>query len=231
MPIFRLGQSHHFPPTELAEPNGLLAVGGDLQPARILTAYRQGIFPWYSDDQPILWWFLSPRLVLYPAELRIARRLARTVRQAPFHITFDQAFADVIAACASSRRSTGEGTWITTEMATAYTALHQLGYAHSGECWQNDQLVGGLYGIRLDRVFFGESMFTKVTDASKIAFVTLINQLVELGVELIDCQMTTPHLQRFGAREISGRAFQEHLRQLIQTTEPDGKWIYDKSSD
>ena len=231
MPIFRLAEEHTFPPPELAEPNGLLAVGGDLQPARLVAAYRLGIFPWYSDHQPILWWFPTPRLVLYPSELHISRRLARTIRQAPFDLAFDTAMADVIAACAGSRRSTGNGTWITTEMAAAYTALHHLGYAHSVECRQNGRLVGGLYGIRLDRVFFGESMFTKETDASKIALVTLSNHLIELGVELIDCQMTTPHLQRLGAKEISGKTFQQHLRQLIQITDPDGKWIYEKDSD
>jgi leucyl/phenylalanyl-tRNA---protein transferase len=231
MPVFHLTRYISFPPPELADENGLLAFGGDLQPQRLITAYRHGIFPWYTENDPILWWFPSPRLVLYPAELKIPRRLSRTMRQNPFRVTCDQAFAEVIAACADTRKLADKGTWITAEMQAAYTELHRLGYAHSVECWQGDLLAGGLYGIRLDQVFFGESMFTKVTDASKIALICLVRQLTTLNIKLIDCQMTTQHLQRFGAREITGSTFQQQLQRLIRTTEPDGNWIYEKVSD
>lgn len=231
MPVFRLDKRTAFPPPELAEENGLLAFGGDLRPETLVAAYRHGIFPWYSENEPILWWCLSPRLVLYPTELKISRRLARTMRRKPFRITCDQDFAAVIAACANTRKGQDKETWITAEMQAAYRELHQLGYAHSVECWQGDFLAGGLYGIRLDQVFYGESMFTKVTDASKIALVCLVQHLIKNNVRLIDCQMTTQHLQRFGAREITGSVFQQHLQQLIQTLEPDGKWTYEKTSD
>ncbi len=228
MPVFQLTEQPFFPPPELAEENGLLAIGGDLRPARLIAAYRQGIFPWYSEDDPLLWWFTSPRLVLIPKELHISRRLGRKLKQQPFRVTYDLAFGDVILGCASSKRATGEGTWIVPEMQSAYLQMHNLGYAHSVECWQGDTLVGGLYGLRLDRVFFGESMFTRVSDASKFAMVALARYLIHTGVQLIDCQMTTQHLLHFGAREISGASFRQLLRKLIQKTTPDGKWSHDK---
>lgn len=224
MPVFRLPDEILFPHPMLAESSGLLAVGGDLSPERLIAAYQNGIFPWYSEGDPLLWWFTAPRLVLFPSELHVSRRLARTIRQQRFTVCFDHDFARVINACGSSRAAKGEDTWITKEMRQAYIRLHELGYAHSVECWQGDNLVGGLYGLRLDRVFFGESMFTRISNGSKVAFVALVHQLEMLGVKLIDCQMTTGHLLRFGARELDGNAFIGQLDQLIHTTSPDGKW-------
>ena len=224
MPIYRLAHKVDFPPVMFAEPDGLLAVGGDLRPERLIDAYRQGIFPWYGEGEPILWWFISPRLVLYPKELHIARRLRRTLRRPPFQVRFDTAFAAVIDQCAASRLGVGEKTWITGAMRRAYTDMHRLGYAHSVECWRDGRLAGGLYGLRLDRVFFGESMFSLEDDASKIAFVSLVEKAVALGIHLIDCQTTTAHLQRFGAREIDGTLFSRHLREWVGSTLPDGVW-------
>jgi len=224
MPVYRLTHKIGFPPVEWAEPGGLLAVGGDLRPERLIAAYCEGIFPWYGEGEPILWWFISPRLVLYPAELHIARRLGRTLRQSPFQVRFDTAFAEVIGQCASSRIKAGRATWITEAMRRAYIDMHHLGYAHSVECWRDDHLVGGLYGLRLDRVFFGESMFSRENDASKIAFVALARRAMALGIQLIDCQTTTAHLQRFGAREIDGALFARHLREWVASTVPDGAW-------
>jgi len=224
MPVFQLPEQILFPHPSLAEESGLLAVGGDLSPERLIAAYRSGIFPWYSDGDPLLWWFTSPRLVLFPDELIVPKRLARTIRQQRFTIRFDHDFPMVITDCGKSRIEDGEGTWITDEMRQAYIQLHRLGYAHSVECWQGDIMAGGLYGLRLGKVFFGESMFTRITDASKVAFVTLVHHLRKVGVELIDCQMTTGHLLRFGAREIEGKEFLRLLGQLIQSTSPDGMW-------
>ncbi|MDR0478029.1 MAG: leucyl/phenylalanyl-tRNA--protein transferase [Desulfobulbaceae bacterium] len=224
MPIYKLVPDILFPPVTLAEASGLLAVGGDLRPERLIAAYRQGIFPWYSEGEPILWWFISPRLVLYPEELHIARRLRRTLRRPPFRVRFDTAFAAVIGQCASSRLKTGQATWITEAMRCAYSEMHRLGYAHSVECWLDDRLVGGLYGLRLGRVFFGESMFSLEDDASKIAFVALVERAMALGIRLIDCQTTTAHLQRFGAREIDGALFSQDLRKWVDSTLPDETW-------
>lgn len=224
MPVFRLPEEIIFPHPMLAESSGLLAVGGDLSQERLIAAYRNGIFPWYSDGEPILWWFTAPRLVLFPEELHIPRRLGRTIRQGRYSIRLDHDFAGVISACGKGRTAQGEETWITEDMRTAYIRLHELGFAHSVECWQDEMLIGGLYGIRLDKVFFGESMFTRQTNGSKLAFVALVNHLSQLGVELIDCQMTTDHLLRFGARELDGDTFHDQLARLIQTTSPDGKW-------
>ncbi|MDR3089082.1 MAG: leucyl/phenylalanyl-tRNA--protein transferase [Desulfobulbaceae bacterium] len=224
MPIYRLSRTISFPPPELAEADGLLAIGGDLRPERLVAAYRQGIFPWYSQGGPILWWFISPRLVLYPEELHISRRLGRVLRHTPFQVRFDTAFAEVIGQCATTRRASGQGTWITAAMRLAYGEMRRLGYAHSVECWQGDHLVGGLYGLRLDRVFFGESMFSLVDDASKIAFAALVARAKALGIRLIDCQTTTAHLLRFGAREIDGALFAAHLREWVAHTNPDGAW-------
>ncbi|MFV0436953.1 MAG: leucyl/phenylalanyl-tRNA--protein transferase [Desulfopila sp.] len=228
MPVFQLHNEIVFPHPSLAESNGLLAVGGDLSPQRLITAYRHGIFPWYSDGEPLLWWFTSPRLVLFPPELVVAKRLARTIRQQRFTVRFDSDFARVIDDCAQTRSANGEGTWITREMQTAYLRLHQLGFVHSVECWQGETLAGGLYGLRLDRVFFGESMFTRVTDASKVALVALVNYLQRRGVVMIDCQMTTAHLLRFGAREIQGKRFLGLLEENIQKISPDGRWSNDE---
>jgi leucyl/phenylalanyl-tRNA---protein transferase len=192
-----------FPPVEqaLREPDGLLAVGGDLQPGRLLEAYRQGIFPWYSAGQPILWWSPNPRTVLQPAELKVSRSLRRTLAREIFHITCDRAFTRVLAACAAPRPGQ-DGTWLTPEMQTAYRRLHAAGHAHSLEAWVGDELVGGLYGLAIGRVFFGESMFSRCSDASKVAFVHLVRALDAAGFALIDCQVHTDHLASLGARPI-----------------------------
>jgi leucyl/phenylalanyl-tRNA--protein transferase len=206
-----------FPDVELAlrDPDGLLAVGGDLSQRRLLAAYRRGIFPWYSDQQPILWWSPDPRSVLFPQELHISRSLRKTLRQERFRVTFDQCFTQVIAACAGPRE-TQAGTWITEEMQLAYIDLHRAGYAHSVEAWHGEQLVGGLYGVALGRVFFGESMFARQTDASKVAFVTLVELLRLAGYALIDCQVETRHLDSLGARNIPRREFVRLLDEYVE---------------
>lgn len=190
----------------LHEPNGLLAVGGDLSPNRLLCAYRRGIFPWFSEGDPVLWWSPDPRTVLFPDKLKISRSLRKTLRRGTFRVTMDQAFAAVIQGCAAPRKD-GHGTWITTNMHDAYVHLHELGHAHSVECWDRDTLVGGLYGVSLGRVFFGESMFSRATDASKVALV----YLCERGYRMIDCQLANPHLQRLGAIDVRRAAFARFL--------------------
>ncbi len=190
----------------LREPDGLLAVGGCLSQARLLNAYRHGIFPWYNPGEPILWWSPDPRLVLFPDKLLISRSLGKTLRKNKFSVTFDQVFDDVIAACADPRKDSA-GTWITSAIDAAYKQLHQAGFAHSVETWLDGELVGGLYGVALGQVFFGESMFHTKTDASKVAFATLVQQLNAWGYRLIDCQVHTQHLTHFGAEEIARRDF------------------------
>ena len=224
MPVFRLVDTPLFPAPELAEPDGLLAIGGDLRPDRLLMAYSQGIFPWFSEGDPILWWSPTPRLVLFPPEFHLPRRLRRTLSAGTFTVTADTAFAEVVAGCATAGDRREHGTWITPEMQQAYAGLHALGFAHSIECWQDGQLAGGLYGVCLDRVFFGESMFTRVTDASKVALAALVQQARQLGIALIDCQMTTDHLLRFGAREIERPEFQALLDEHITACLPQKKW-------
>jgi leucyl/phenylalanyl-tRNA--protein transferase len=224
MPIFRLPDEIIFPDPQLAEPDGLLAVGGDLAPARILAAYSQGIFPWYSEGEPILWWSPVPRLLLFPEEFHLPKRLARTIRKKVFEVRADTAFAEVISACASVRRDAGDGTWITEEMLEAYIYLHELGFAHSVETWFEGELVGGLYGIGLDRFFFGESMFSRKNDASKVALAALMQNAERLNIRAIDCQMTTSHLLRFGSREINREEFDELLEQFIQKIVPQQPW-------
>lgn len=216
MPIFQLTDTPVFPHPSLAEDNGLLAVGGDLSVERLLAAYSQGIFPWYSTGEPPLWWFTDPRLVIFPKEFRISKRLARTLRNSDFQITFDKCFDQVITSCADIRTAKGEGTWISKDMQEAYCRLHRLGYAHSVECWQKETLAGGLYGVQLGDIFFGESMFTRISNGSKAALVALVNHLRQQGAALIDCQMTTNHLIAFGAREISGAEFRHFLRLHIE---------------
>lgn len=205
-----------FPPLEqaLREPNGLLAAGGDLRPERLIAAYRHGCFPWYQDGQPLLWWSPDPRTVLFPGELHVSRSLAKFMRQQSLRVTFDQAFADVIAACAGPRQDT-DGTWITQPMQRAYLRLHELGIAHSVEVWQADQLVGGLYGLAMGRLFFGESMFSHTSNASKVGFVTLVRHLQAWGFVLIDCQMPTRHLESLGARAISRADFATFLQRHL----------------
>jgi leucyl/phenylalanyl-tRNA--protein transferase len=214
-----------FPPLgrALREPNGLLAAGGDLSPERLIQAYRHGCFPWYQDGQPILWWSPDPRTVLPPQEIHISRSLAKLLRQARFRVTFDQAFADVIQGCAGPRNYT-DGTWITSPMQAAYIELHERGVAHSVEVWKDDELVGGLYGLAIGRIFFGESMFSRTDNASKVGFATLVRHLHDWGFVLIDCQMPTQHLQSFGARPISREKFARYLQlYLDQPTVAD--WI------
>ncbi|WP_432694965.1 leucyl/phenylalanyl-tRNA--protein transferase [Marinobacterium sp. YM272] len=207
---------HDFPPVDqaLESPDGLLAAGGDLSPGRIIAAYRQGIFPWYNPDEPILWWSPNPRCVLFPQEIHISRSLRKTLRKTAFKITFDQQFDAVINACAAPR-SYAKETWISQDMKAAYSALHQLGVAHSVEVWENDTLIGGLYGLAMGRVFFGESMFSRRTDASKIAFANLVEHLVEWGYDLIDCQVYNDHLASLGAREIPRSLFIDLLGKLL----------------
>ncbi len=224
MPVYRLSDKPIFPPPELAEENGLLAIGGDLSPERLLTAYSSGIFPWFSEGEPILWWAPSPRLVIFPDEFRIPRRLARLMRQERFTVTFDTSFAGVIVGCAAERGRKEKGTWLTGEMIKAYCALHDTGFAHSVECWQGDKLAGGLYGVSLGAVFFGESMFSRETDSSKAALVALAKQLLLWEFDLIDCQMKTGHLLQFGAREIPGTRFQELLAQSMNRPTRRGRW-------
>ncbi len=227
MPVFQLTKDINFPPTNLAEKNGLLAIGGDLHPQRLIVAYSHGIFPWYSDGDPLLWWFTNPRLVLFPGEFRIPSRLQRYMRNSNIKITQDCAFPRVIQECAAIRTETGDRTWITKEMQAAYIELHRMGIAHSIECWRNDRLVGGLYGIALDRVFFGESMFSRIKSASQFALIYLIAFLKNKNYQIVDCQMTTDHLLRFGAREISGREFQTHLKKYITSIIPYENWKND----
>ncbi len=207
----------------LKEPAGLLCAGGNLEPATLIAAYSRGIFPWFSDDQPILWWSTDPRMVLFPDEFKYSKSLAKTVRTQKFDVRFDTAFAEVIESCAAPRTADG-GTWIVAEMQAAYTRLHQLGVAHSVESWREGKLVGGLYGIALGRMFFGESMFARETDASKVALVALVEKLTRDGFELIDCQQETKHLARFGARPIPRRDFVQRLAKLINSGEPHSPW-------
>jgi leucyl/phenylalanyl-tRNA---protein transferase len=215
-----------FPPLERAlnDPNGLLAAGGDLSPYRLIRAYRSGVFPWYSEGQPILWWSPDPRMVLYIDEFRVSRSLRKRVRQNIYQITFDTAFVEVVRNCARVSRTGQYGTWITPAIIDAYACLHELGYAHSVEAWLGDQLVGGLYGLALGRMFFGESMFASRTDASKVALVALAGRLEQLGIPLIDCQQETSHLASFGARPIARRRFAAHLGELINSEQPPGAW-------
>lgn len=225
MSVFRLTDALVFPDPLLADSDGLLAVGGDLSPERLLLAYRLGIFPWYSNATPILWWSPDPRLVLYPDELKVSKSLSRVLKKNRFHITADCAFAQVIRECGAVRRQKQEDTWLVPAMITAYCHLHQLGFAHSIEAWRDDHLVGGLYGIALGRVYFGESMFSRETDASKVALVHLVQHLSRQGCQLIDCQVSTRHLQSLGAREIPRREF---LQQVRNAMDPDdqrrGHW-------
>lgn len=213
MTIYRIPEEHIFPPVSEAEPNGLLGVGGDLAPKRLLKAYRSGIFPWYSRNQPILWFAPDPRFVLFPNEFKIQRSLKKVVKQNRFEIRINSDFDAVIHRCAVKPRPGQFGTWITDDMKVAYQELNRLGYAHSFEAYQDGKLVGGLYGIVTGSVFAGESMFADVSNASKVAFVWAIHQMVQWGIKLIDCQIHTEHLERFGAREIP-RPLYMHLLQI-----------------
>lgn len=210
-----------FPPVEnaLDYPKGLLAAGGDLSSPRLIAAYRQGIFPWYEEDQPILWWCPNPRTVLFPNDLKISRSLAKTLRQQHFKVTFNHAFEQVIRQCAAPRAK-AQGTWLTEDMIRAYCRLHQQGLAHSVETWFEDQLAGGLYGLTMGKIFFGESMFAHRSDASKVAFVHLVQHLKSQQCPLIDCQVGNPHLLSLGARDIPLADFQEILNTHVLSSEP-----------
>lgn len=207
----------------LDEPNGLLAVGGDLSAERLLVAYRSGIFPWFEQGQPILWWSPDPRMVLFPDELCISRSLQKTLNKSPYSVTMDTAFAEVIACCAQPRGDS-RGTWITPAMQQAYTELFRRGFAHSVEVWRGDELVGGLYGIALGRVFFGESMFSFESNTSKIALVNLVKQLQQWNYELIDCQVSSDHLESLGASEISRDEFSRRLGELLPRAGQTSPW-------
>ncbi len=203
-----------FPPVHLAEPDGLLAMGGDLSAERLLAAYRQGIFPWY-EEPPILWWCPDPRFVLYPEDLKIAKAIKPLLRREEFEFTSNKAFSEVIHACRTTKRPGQQGTWITPEVEKAYTNLHLLGYAHSAEVWKDGELAGGLYGIRMGKVFFGESMFSRLSNASRYAFIRYTQQLKQEGVQLIDCQVYTDYLKSFGARMIPRKEFVQLVQNLV----------------
>ncbi len=224
MPIYRLLDEVVFPPPEYADPSGLLAVGGDLSSDRLLEAYRMGVFPWYSDDQPILWWSPDPRLVLAVNDFHVSRSLRKTLSKNIFRVTLDRDFEGVIRACASVTRENQKGTWITEEIQEAYVRLHGLGYAHSVECWQGEILVGGLYGVSLGKAFFGESMFHHQTDASKVAMAVLVQTLKSWEFEFIDAQMTTDHMISLGAKEIPRRIFLKRLKSTLRHATKRGKW-------
>jgi leucyl/phenylalanyl-tRNA--protein transferase len=225
MPVYQLiPEVSLFPPTEEAEGDGLLAVGGDLTKERLLAAYSIGIFPWYEAGQPILWWSPDPRLVLIPEELKISRSLRKALRKQHFEIRFDSAFQQVIKACADIRIQKGEGTWIIPEMQQAYTELHQEGFAHSVESWLDGKLAGGLYGISLGQCFFGESMFSTRNDSSKVALVALVEFSKQVGIKMIDCQMTTAHLLRLGAKEIKRKVFLQILKTHLEEPTLKGSW-------
>jgi leucyl/phenylalanyl-tRNA---protein transferase len=217
-----------FPPAELAlqQPNGLLAAGADLSPSRLLAAYTQGIFPWFGREDPLLWWSPDPRMVLYVREMRISRSLRRTIRSARFRVTVDTAFAAVIEGCAEPRPGQ-DGTWITPEMNDAYCQLFEMGHAHSVEAWSGNRLAGGLYGVAIGRMFFGESMFSRESDASKVGFVHMVAQFGRWGLPVIDCQMPTSHLASFGAREIPRTDFLDQVHHLVQEPAPPTPWRLD----
>ncbi len=214
MPVFVIDSELYFPPPHLAEPDGLLAIGGDLSPERLLLAYRNGIFPWYEGEH-ILWWSPDPRFVLFPGELKVSRTIKRLKKKNAFVFTVNKSFAEVIRHCRKVTRPGQEGTWITEEMEKAFNRMYELGYAHSAEVWMDNELVGGLYGIRLGNVFFGESMFSRISNASRFAFVQYVELLQSEGVRLIDCQVYTEYLESMGARMISGKEFMAYLEELL----------------
>jgi leucyl/phenylalanyl-tRNA---protein transferase len=224
MSVYLLSRDLAFPPARFASESGLLAVGGDLSVPRLLLAYQMGIFQWYSEEEPIMWWSPDPRLVLYPEKLLVSRSLQKVIRQKRFSVSLDQSFGDVIRACAREGSRREEGTWITDEMIAAYQRLHEAGYAHSVEVWRGRELAGGLYGVSLGKVFFGESMFTRISNASKVALVALAEQLAHWEFELIDCQQSTNHLKRLGALEIPRGRFLDALARTMEFPTRRGKW-------
>lgn len=224
--LYWLTQELIFPPVDHAEDWGGLALGGDLSPERLLLAYRSGIFPWYEKDQPIIWHAPDPRFVLFPEKLHVPRSLRPILNQKRFTVTYDTAFRQVIRHCQQAKRPDQPGTWITEEMLEAYCHLHERGYAHSVEAWQDGKLVGGLYGISLGQVFFGESMFSIVSNASKVAFITKVQDLQQQGLILVDAQVHTPHLERFGAEEISRKQYMQYLKEGLRYPTIPGKWRF-----
>jgi len=229
MPVYLLSDDLIFPSPDLASEDGLLAVGGDLSQKRLLLAYSMGVFPWYSRSEPILWWSPDPRLVLYPDEFRISKSLQKAIKKGSFQVTVDQAFKQVIIQCAKTRRQKNQGTWIVDDMIKAYIGLHESGFAHSVEAWQDKKLAGGLYGVSLGKCFFGESMFTRITNASKVAFAALVEFLKIRCFDIIDCQVTTEHLKHFGAREIPRAQFLNQLKRSITLPTHRGKWSFGDS--
>lgn len=225
MPLFRLSPNDVlFPDPELSLPDGLLAIGGDLSTERLLEAYRQGIFPWFNEEDPILWWSPDPRLVLFPEKLHIQRSMRPYFNQGKYQVSMDTEFESVIRSCATTRRKGQSGTWISEQIIEAYVKLHQLGYAHSVEVWHKGELVGGLYGLALGKVFFGESMFSRLPNASKFGFIALTLQLREQNYELIDCQQTTRHLVSLGAEPISRQRFLKYLHKNRNRPTQKGQW-------
>lgn len=218
-----------FPPVEhaLSDPNGLLAAGADLAPGRLVDAYRHGIFPWYSEGQPVLWWSPDPRMVLFPGELKLSRSLRKRIARRDYVVKADSEFEGVVRSCAAAPRPGQEGTWITQDMIRAYGALHRAGHAHCVETWIGGKLAGGLYGVAIGRMFYGESMFADIADASKIALAHLVRQLERWDYGMIDCQMTTEHLARFGAREIPRMEFIRKLATLVNYRDPASRWRID----
>ena len=228
MAFYWIGKELIFPSPDEAEPSGLLAVGGDLEPDRLLLAYSIGIFPWYSEGEPILWFSPDPRMILLPSALRVSRSLAKSLRRTQLEIRLDTAFEKVIRGCAEVRRPRGEGTWITADMIKAYCRLYKMGYAHSAEAWDGRRLVGGVYGVSLGGCFFAESMFTLCANASKIALVALVRQLQAWRFDFVDCQIYTDHLARFGATQWPRRRFLEALRKSLKKATRRGKWKFER---
>jgi leucyl/phenylalanyl-tRNA--protein transferase len=225
MPIFRLGDEIIFPPVQMTSGSGILAIGGDLSSGRLLEAYRQGIFPWYSEGDPIIWWSPNPRFVLFLEELKVSRSMKKALRQGIFRITYDHNFREVVVLCQKSRRRQ-KGTWITDDMLEAYCDLHDLGFAHCAEAWYGEKLVGGIYGVSLGRCFFGESMFSLISNASKAALINLVYKLKELKFEFLDCQVYTAHLESLGARYISRSEFCDLLKMGLKHESFRGNWRY-----
>lgn len=225
MALYWLSENLVFPDPEFADDDGMLALGGDLSVERLLLAYHNGIFPWYNEGEPIVWWSPNPRFVLFPQHIKVSKSMRNVFNRGQFTVTFDQEFRQVMQNCQSAKRKGQEGeTWITEELLDAYCALHQKGFAHSVEVWKDGELVGGLYGISLGTCFFGESMFAKVSNASKVGFITLVKKLHAIGFQLIDCQMHTPHLESLGGQFIPRVTFNNYLRQNQNTPTLQGNW-------
>lgn len=229
MPIFLLSEKISFPPPQLASREGLLAVGGDLSQKRLLLAYRMGIFPWFSDDDPILWWSPDPRLVLYPEEIRVSKTLKKIIKKNTFHVTMDAAFEQVIHSCAKVRIEKNEGTWIVQKIIDAYCRLHDSGFAHSVEAWYQGELAGGIYGVSIGKCFFGESMFSRSSNASNVTLVKLVEYLQALSFDMLDCQISTAHLLRFGAREIPRAVFLKQLKKSLAAPTLRGRWSFNRN--